>query len=288
LDFIDIQKIVRKLHKKSLKTFEALDNNVSRSIKNWRYKDKGGGKSIELHDGNVIEKGAVNFSSIEGKLIPGSALASRIKSKNRSFKATGISIVIHPQNPYVPCSHLNLRYFELGSNEWWFGGGFDLTPVFPYEEDIRLWHASAKNACDKLDKKVYKKFKKECDEYFYLKHRDEKRGIGGIFFDKLNVRNKDQYIKFIGDVLDAYLESYCEITKKRSKKRFNKSQKDFQLFRRGRYVEFNLLYDRGTVFGLQSGGRSESILMSLPPLVKWSSRSNKTFLKYETNLKKYL
>ena len=271
-----------------MRAFEDLDKNVIKSIANWRYKEKGGGKSIELHDGKIIEKGAVNFSAIEGKLIPGSALKSDIRSKDKRFKATGISIVIHPCNPFVPCSHLNVRYFEVGSKEWWFGGGFDLTPSFPFEEDIKLWHDSAKNACDQLDKEIYKKFKKNCDEYFYLKHRDEKRGVGGIFFDKLNVHGKDQYVDFISNVLDAYLESYTCIVKKRTKKRFTKNHKEFQLMRRGRYVEFNLLYDRGTVFGLQSGGRSESILMSLPPIVRWSTKKSKVIMKFERNLKKYL
>ena len=233
----------------------------------------------------------INFSSIEGSVLPNSALSKRIKGNISEFLATGISVVIHPVNPFVPCSHLNVRFFNTNSKlkkNWWFGGGYDLTPYFINESDINLWHKNTKKMCDKHDKKYYKDFKSKCDNYFSIKHRNEKRGVGGIFFDNLNLNEISHYLSFVNDVVETYLSSYMDIVQKRSKKKFNESHKNFQLYRRGRYVEFNLVYDRGTLFGLQSGGRADSILMSLPPMVSWSSLKSKTLLKYEKDLLKYL
>tara|TARA_B100000927_G_scaffold284587_1_gene273675 strand:- start:1076 stop:1945 length:870 start_codon:yes stop_codon:yes gene_type:complete len=288
MSYKDAEKIFKRLHSKAVKAFKSLDENIKVNRSNWKYKEKGGGQSVELSYGKVIEKGAVNFSSISGRIIPGSALSTKIKTKTKSFSATGVSIVIHPENPFVPCSHLNIRYFELGDKSWWVGGGFDLTPYFPFAEDVNYWHKNAKKITDELDKKLYKKFKKDCDEYFYLKHRNEKRGVGGIFFDNLNELPKEDYFTYLSNVMDTYLNSYSQIVEDRKHSKYGKKHKEFQLFRRGRYVEFNLLYDRGTVFGLQSGGRAESILMSLPPNVKWSSNKDKIFKKFEQNLRKFI
>ncbi len=176
--------------------------------------------------------------------------------KHKQFRATGVSVVVHSKNPFVPCSHLNVRHFEISKNKWWFGGGYDLTPYFPYADDIKLWHNNTKKMCDKHNKKYYKNFKNQCDEYFYLKHRKEKRGVGGIFFDNLNTKSKNHYMLFLEDVVSSFLESYIKIINKRSSNKYNKNHKEFQLYRRGRYVEFNLIYDRGTLFGLQSDGRA--------------------------------
>ncbi len=288
MSYKNAEKIFKRLHSKAIRTFKGFDEIVKVSRTNWKYKEKGGGQSVELSSGKIIEKGAVNFSSISGKIIPGSALSTKILTKTKSFSATGVSIVIHPENPFVPCSHLNIRYFELGNKSWWVGGGYDLTPYFPFAEDIKYWHKNAKIITDGLDRKLYKNFKKDCDEYFYLKHRREKRGVGGIFFDNLNELPKEDYFTYLSNVMNTYLSSYCQIVKNRHNFKYGKKHKEFQLFRRGRYVEFNLLYDRGTVFGLQSGGRAESILMSLPPSVQWSSNKDKIFKKFEQELKKYI
>ena len=288
MSYKDAEKIFKGLHSKAIRVFRGFDKNVKINRTNWKYKEKGGGQSVELANGKIIEKGAVNFSSITGKIIPGSALSTKIKTKTRNFSATGVSIVIHPENPFVPCSHLNIRYFELGDKTWWVGGGYDLTPYFPFADDVNYWHKNAKIITDELDKSLYKKFKKDCDKYFYLKHRKEKRGVGGIFFDNLNQLPKEAYFAYLSNVMNTYLNSYSQIVKNRYNIKYEKKHKEFQLFRRGRYVEFNLLYDRGTVFGLQSGGRAESILMSLPPNVKWSSNKSKIFKKFEQDLKKYI
>ena len=231
----------------------------------------------------------VNFSSIRGDVLPNSALSKKSNSSIKKFLATGISVVIHPLNPFVPCSHLNVRYFETDKkDQWWFGGGYDLTPYFVYKDDVKLWHNNTKMMCDKYNKKYYTKFSKQCDEYFYLKHRKEKRGVGGIFYD--NLRNKDKYFykDFSQDVCLTYLKSYLEIIRKRHTKKYTNTHKDFQRLRRGRYVEFNLLYDRGTIFGLQSDGRADSILMSMPPSVSWKTSNKIKMKEYERKLKKFL
>lgn len=205
--------------------------------------------------------------------MPASATAHRPELAGRSFQALGVSLVIHPHNPYVPTSHANVRFFiaekEGEDPIWWFGGGFDLTPYYGNDEDCISWHQTSKAACDPFGDNVYDKYKKWCDDYFYLKHRNEPRGVGGLFFDDLNEWSFDKCFEFMQSVGNAYIQAYRPIVQKRKNEEYSELQRDFQLYRRGRYVEFNLVYDRGTLFGLQSGGRTESILMSLPPLVKW-------------------
>ena len=290
-DFIEIELLFKKLHKDIINSFISIDQKASIQKTKWKYKSGGGGLSCELAGGKIIEKGMVNFSAIEGLVLPNSALAKKIKGNVNHFLATGISIVIHPDNPFVPCSHFNIRYFETDNkskNNWWFGGGFDLTPYFVYPEDIKSWHQSAKTMCNKYKKNFYKDFSKQCDEYFYNKHRKEKRGVGGLFFDNLNTQKKSFYKNFVLDSGNTYLKSYTNIITKRNKKKYSEAHKSFQLIRRGRYVEFNLLYDRGTIFGLQSGGRAESILMSMPPSVIWTGKRDVKLKKFEKELKKYL
>ena len=237
----------------------------------------GGGRSRVLTDGKVFEQAGVNFSDVSGKSMPASATAHRPELAGRSFEAMGVSLVIHPHNPYVPTSHANVRFFiaEKEGEEpiWWFGGGFDLTPYYPFEQDVVFWHETARDACAPFGDDVYDKYKKWCDEYFFLKHRDETRGVGGLFFDDLNdmggAGNFEQCFAFMQSVGNHYIEAYCPIVARRKDTEYGERERDFQLYRRGRYVEFNLVFDRGTLFGLQTGGRTESILMSLPPLVKW-------------------
>lgn len=239
----------------------------------WIRKEGGGGRSRVLVDGDVIEKGGVNFSHVYGSKMPASATAHRPELAGRSFEAMGVSLVIHPNNPYIPTSHMNVRFFiaEKEGEEpvWWFGGGYDLTPYYADKEDCVHWHTTAKEACDSFDANYYPRFKKWCDEYFYLKHRDEARGIGGLFFDDFNELGFDQSFAFLQRIGNSYVEAYIPIVKNHYQSTYGERERQFQLYRRGRYVEFNLVFDRGTLFGLQTGGRTESILMSLPPLVRW-------------------
>lgn len=254
----------------------------------WVREEGGGGRSRVLEKGVVIEKGGVNFSHVMGGELPASATAARPELAGRSFQAMGVSLVIHPHNPYVPTSHANVRMFvaEKEGEEpvWWFGGGFDLTPYYPFEEDVVFWHQTAKDACTEFGSGVFSKYKKWCDEYFYLKHRDEPRGVGGLFFDDLNrwsgegaaaipdaegELDFDKSFAFMQSVGNAYIDAYCPIIAKRKDTEYGERERKFQCYRRGRYVEFNLVFDRGTIFGLQTGGRTESILMSLPPVTHW-------------------
>ena len=240
---------------------------------NWQRDAGGGGRTRVMEDAQTFEKAGVNFSHVFGDGLPPSATAARPELAGRSFQAMGVSLVIHPRNPKVPTSHANVRFFmaEKPGEEpvWWFGGGFDLTPYYPYEEDVVAWHATAKQACDPFGPDVYARYKKWCDEYFYLKHRQETRGVGGLFFDDLNEAGFEQSFAFMQSVGDHYIKAYRPIVAKRKSETYTEAQREFQLYRRGRYVEFNLVFDRGTLFGLQSGGRTESILMSLPSLVSW-------------------
>jgi coproporphyrinogen III oxidase len=233
----------------------------------------GGGISAVLQQGKVFEQAGVNFSHVTGDQLPDSATANRPELAGRAFEALGVSLVIHPNNPYVPTSHANVRFFiaEKAEQEpvWWFGGGFDLTPYYGNDDDCRHWHKMANLACRPFGKEVYARYKAWCDDYFYLKHRQEPRGIGGLFFDDLNAWGFEKCFDFMQSVGDHYLLAYMPIVKRRRHTEYGERERDFQLYRRGRYVEFNLVYDRGTLFGLQSGGRTESILMSLPPLVRW-------------------
>lgn len=239
----------------------------------WTRAEGGGGRSRVLTNGAVIEKGGVNFSHVHGTQMPASATAHRPELAGRAFEAMGVSLVIHPHNPYVPTSHANVRFFiaekEGAAPVWWFGGGYDLTPYYGNEADVIHWHQTAKNACDPLGAYLYPKFKKWCDEYFYLKHRDEARGVGGLFFDDYNAESFAHSFALMQAVGNSYVPAYQPIVNARKATPFTERERDFQLYRRGRYVEFNLVYDRGTLFGLQTGGRTESILMSLPPLVRW-------------------
>jgi len=263
---------------------EDLQNSICRSLSNedgsgsflddlWQRPEGGGGRTRLMSGGAVFEQAGVNFSHVLGSALPASATAHRQELIGRSFEAMGISTVIHPHNPYVPTSHANVRFFiarESGKAPiWWFGGGFDLTPYYGYVEDARHWHQTAQNACAPFGDDIYPKYKEWCDRYFFIKHRNEPRGIGGLFFDDLNEGGFEYCFAFMRNVGDHYLQAYLPIVKRRKNQAYGERERDFQLYRRGRYVEFNLIYDRGTLFGLQSGGRTESILMSLPPLVKW-------------------
>ena len=243
----------------------------------WQRAQGGGGLTRVMEDGAVIEKGGVNYSYVEGTNMPASATAHRPELAGRGFKAMGVSLVIHPKNPHAPTSHMNVRFFiaEKEGEEpiWWFGGGFDLTPYYANKEDCKFWHQVAKDACDPFGEECYSKYKKWCDDYFYIKHRDEHRGIGGLFFDDINTDSTgwsfEQCFAFMRSVGDHYIKAYQPILNKRKKLPYTEQERDFQLYRRGRYVEFNLVWDRGTLFGLQTGGRTESILMSLPTAVSW-------------------
>jgi coproporphyrinogen III oxidase len=239
----------------------------------WDRPQGGGGRSRVLSDGTVFEQAGVNFSHVFGEQLPASATAHRPELAGRHWQAMGVSLVIHPHNPYVPTSHANVRFFiaeKAGAEPiWWFGGGFDLTPYYGFEQDAVHWHSTARDACVPFGEDVYPRFKKWCDDYFFLKHRNEPRGIGGLFFDDLNEWGFDKCFAFLRSVGDHYIRAYRPIVARRKDIPNGERERDFQLYRRGRYVEFNLVYDRGTLFGLQSGGRTESILMSLPPLVKW-------------------
>lgn len=239
----------------------------------WNRPGGGGGRSRILERGQLLEKGGVGFSHIYGEGMPPSATAHRPELAGRRFQAMGVSLVMHPNSPHVPTSHANVRFFiaekEGADPVWWFGGGFDLTPYYANEEDCVHWHKIARDACAPFGDEVYPRYKQWCDEYFYLKHRDEARGIGGLFYDDLNEWGFERCFEFMRAIGDAYLEAYLPIVERRRNTPWTEQQKAFQEYRRGRYVEFNLVWDRGTLFGLQSGGRTESILMSLPPTVRW-------------------
>ena len=239
----------------------------------WERPGGGGGRSRILRDGAILEQGGVGFSHVFGEQMPASATAHRPELAGRNFNATGVSLVIHPRNPYIPTSHANVRFFIAEKPDaepvWWFGGGFDLTPFYPFDDDIKHWHQVAKNCLQPFGEELYPKFKVWCDEYFYLKHRGETRGVGGLFFDDLNARGFEESFAIMRAVGDAYLEAYLPIIERRKNTPYGERERQFQLYRRGRYVEFNLVWDRGTLFGLQTGGRTESILMSMPPLVRW-------------------
>ncbi|MGE6108514.1 oxygen-dependent coproporphyrinogen oxidase [Aeromonas sobria] len=239
----------------------------------WTREGGGGGRTRVMRAGKVIEQGGVNFSHVYGDAMPASATAHRPELAGRRFEAMGVSLVIHPHNPYVPTSHANVRFFiaekEGEAPIWWFGGGFDLTPFYPFEQDVRHWHSVAHELCQPFGDEIYPEFKAWCDRYFYLKHRDETRGVGGLFFDDLNRWPFEQSFAFMRAVGEGYLEAYLPIVARRQDTPYGERERQFQLYRRGRYVEFNLVYDRGTLFGLQTGGRTESILMSMPPLARW-------------------
>lgn len=252
--------------------FASEDGKKDFIVDEWQ-KENGGGEGTTrvLINGAVFEQAGVNFSHVIGGQLPASATAHRPELEGREFEALGVSLVVHPENPNVPTSHANVRFFianKQGAEPvWWFGGGFDLTPYYGNKEDCNHWHQTAADACADFGDDVYLRYKQWCDDYFYIKHRNEQRGIGGLFFDDLNEGGFDQCFTFMRSVGDHYLKAYLPIVQRRKNTEYTQAQREFQLYRRGRYVEFNLVYDRGTLFGLQTGGRTESILMSLPPVV---------------------
>lgn len=264
--------------------FLALQNKITEKLQEqetvsfiedkWKREEGGGGQSRILENGDIFEKAGINFSDVQGKHLPASATNKRPNLGNASFRAMGISLVFHPRNPFIPTCHMNLRFFSVMKDEeeitWWFGGGYDLTPYYGFEEDAIHWHRTAHEACEPFGQRIYPEFKKACDRYFYLPHRNEPRGIGGIFFDDYNKVDFQHSFALTQSVGNSFLPAYMPIVEKRKNTPFNDSHKKFQHYRRGRYVEFNLVYDRGTLFGLQSNGRTESILMSLPPQVNWT------------------
>ena len=255
------------------KALEAEDDKANFVEDTWERPEGGGGRSRVLADGLVFERAGINYSHVHGAELPPASSAARPELAGRAFEALGVSVLVHPCNPYVPTAHANVRYFTAekpgASPVWWFGGGFDLTPYYGFEEDARHWHRTAREACIDFGEDVYPRFKKWCDDYFYLRHRSEPRGVGGLFFDDLNDWGFDDCFAFLQKVGDAFSVAYLPIVARRKGHEYGERERDFQLYRRGRYVEFNLVYDRGTLFGLQSGGRTESILMSLPPEVRW-------------------
>jgi coproporphyrinogen III oxidase len=272
-DLPAVREYLRGLQQSLCATFETLEPAARFQRDTWQRAEGGGGETRVLADGAVFERAGVNFSEVHGASLPPAASAQRPELAGRGFQALGVSLVAHPRNPYVPTTHLNVRFFcasRAGAADvWWFGGGFDLTPYYGFEEDARHWHATAREACKLLGAGAHARYKRWCDEYFFLPHRNEPRGIGGLFFDDLDDGGFDQSFAFMRSVGDHFLPAYLPIVERRRNTPYGDRERDFQLYRRGRYVEFNLLHDRGTLFGLQSKGRTESILMSLPPLVSW-------------------
>ncbi len=290
-----VKAFVTQLQDSICQGLEAIDGEATFREDSWQREEGGGGRSRVMRNGRVFEQGGVNFSEVWGEQLPPSILNQYPEAAGHGFFATGTSLVLHPRNPYVPTVHLNYRYFEAGP-VWWFGGGADLTPYYAYEEDAKHFHATFKGACDKHHPEFYNVFKRWCDEYFFLKHRGETRGVGGVFFDyqdgsgdlynkgpdpkgpaaqeaarvgKVEGLGWEEIFAFVQDCGHAFLPAYLPIVEKRNPTPYGDRERDFQLYRRGRYVEFNLVFDRGTIFGLQTNGRTESILMSLPPLVRW-------------------
>ena len=268
-----VKKYLTDLQSKIVETIEMVDG---KNFLNdtWQRKEGGGGTTCIMENGNIFERAGVGFSHVIGSKLPKSATDAHPEVVNRRWEAMGVSLVFHPDNPFIPTVHMNIRFFIASKDGeediWWFGGGMDLTPYYPFLEDVTHFHQTIKKAVDPFGAELYEKFKDQCDDYFYLKHRDEPRGVGGIFFDDYNMNSFIHSFELVKSVGDNLVNAYLPIVQKRNKLTYNGKQKDFQLYRRGRYVEFNLLQDRGTLFGIQSKGRVESILMSMPPIVKWS------------------
>lgn len=256
------------LQNKICHAIEQTDNKGKFAVDNWNSKTIAQASTRVITNGGIFEHGAVNFSHVAGGMLPRTATARYPQLAGAQFSAIGISLILHPHNPYVPTTHANLRFFNA-DNLWWFGGGYDLTPYYPFPEDCHHWHLTAKKACDPFGPDIYNEFKQWCDRYFFLAHRNETRGIGGLFFDDLHRWDFATSFEFVRSIGNSFLNAYLPIVERRCQYPYSEQQRDFQLYRRGRYVEFNLLYDRGTLFGIQSKGRTESILVSLPPLVKW-------------------
>jgi coproporphyrinogen III oxidase len=272
VDIGAVETYLRGLQDRICSAIECLDGANKFRQDRWVRPGGGGGESRVMEDGAVFERGGVNFSDVNGTALPPSASASRPELAGVPYRAMGLSLVLHPRNPYVPTTHCNLRFFKAESQRdsaWWFGGGFDLTPYYGYEDDVRHWHATARQACAPSGAAVYPRLKQWCDDYFYLKHRQEPRGVGGLFFDDWREGGFDPAFALVRSVGDHFLPAYLPLVERRKDQPYGQRQRDWQLYRRGRYVEFNLVWDRGTLFGLQSGGRIESILMSMPPLAAW-------------------
>ena len=274
----DVEKYLRGLQDHICVALEVADGGARFVEDSWTRPHggadlRGGGRTRVLKDGSVFEQAGVNFSRVEGSRLPPAATAQRPQLAGAAWTALGVSLVLHPRNPYVPTTHMNVRWFEArpanADPVWWFGGGFDLTPFYPFDEDIVHWHTVARDLCQPFGTHVYTKYKKWCDDYFFLKHRNETRGVGGLFFDDLNAWGFERSFAFQQAVGNGFLDAYLPIVEKRKATPYVEREREFQLYRRGRYVEFNLVYDRGRLFGLQSGGRAESILMSLPPRVRF-------------------
>jgi coproporphyrinogen III oxidase len=272
-DIARVKAFLMDLQDRICAALEAADGSARFAEDNWLRPGGGGGRSRVLAGGAVFEQAGVGFSHVTGDAMPPSATAHRPELAGRRWEALGVSLVIHPENPYLPTSHANVRFFiaekDGAAPVWWFGGGFDLTPFYPFEEDVVHWHRTAHSLCQPFGTEFYPQYKQWCDDYFFLKHRNEARGIGGLFFDDLNEWGFERSFAFMQAVGNGYLDAYLPIVAKRKALPWGEREREFQLYRRGRYVEFNLVYDRGTLFGLQSGGRTESILMSMPPLVRW-------------------
>lgn len=280
VDSAVVKNYLLDLQDRICQALAAVDGGAGFREESWERPGGGGGRSRVLAEGAIFEKAGVGFSQVHGTQMPPSATAHRPELAGAKWQALGVSLVIHPRNPYIPTSHANVRFFiaepdsaVAGPNkaptQWWFGGGYDLTPYYAFETDCVHWHRTAKAACDPFGTDIYPRYKRWCDEYFFLKHRNESRGIGGLFFDDLNEGGFERCFAFQRAVGDSYIEAYLPIVERRKDMQYGERERQFQLMRRGRYAEFNLVQDRGTVFGLQTGGRTESILMSLPPLVRW-------------------
>lgn len=273
IDTSAVEDYLRSLQLRIVASLEDFDGKEKFRQDHWDRPGGGGGDSRVLAGGAVFEQAGVGFSLVFGKEMPPSATRSRPELAGKSFEAMGVSLVLHPLNPYVPTTHANFRFFSTrasgGEPVWWFGGGFDLTPYYPFHDDVVHWHHKAKEVCEPFGEDIYPRFKAWCDEYFFLKHRGETRGVGGLFFDDLNELGFEKSFELTKSIGDQFLPAYLPIVRSRKAHKYGERQREFQLYRRGRYVEFNLIYDRGTLFGLQSGGRTESILMSLPPRVRW-------------------
>ena len=292
----NLEHIFKNSQEKIIESFSKVEkSNAARTtFDKWKRPEGGGGQTFVIESGAFFDNCAVNFSSISGKKLPKAALGNAlVKSSNNGYQAMGLSVISHPKNPYIPTSHLNIRLFcILDRNkeikEWWAGGGYDLTPYISFKSDNIKWHDDAKALLNSYNKSFYKKFSKNCNEYFFIPHRNERRGVGGIFFDNFTQMNLAKTTEMLTSIADQYLSSYMHIANKRKKTKFNKEQKDFQLLRRGRYAEFNLVNDRGTAFGLQSNGRIQSILASLPKDVKWSYKKDNSYIKMEKQLLKHI
>lgn len=291
-DKVAAEKFLRELQEKICSGLEELEPDARFEVETWQRPEGGGGESRLLRDGVTFEQGGVNFSKVQGDQLPPTATDTRPQLAGRSFEAMGISLVVHPQNPFVPTTHMNLRYFEASTSGeesiWWFGGGFDLTPCYPFDEDVLHWHRCARDLLLPFNGDLYPRFKESCDRYFFLPHRNETRGVGGLFFDDFTEGGFENAFAVARAVGDGFLEAYLPIVRRRKDLDHDDRQRQFQLLRRGRYVEFNLLFDRGTLFGIQSRGRTDSILMSLPPLVRWQSDWQPEPGSEEADLERYL